>query len=57
MVDKAPAKIPYDTDEQVDELSEFYDFSSSYDAFDQGDFDGGDAIVPFEDDEEGAVTR
>lgn len=39
MIDKGHCKVPYDTDDQVAELSSFYDFSRSYDAYDSDDVD------------------
>ncbi|KAJ1457928.1 C2H2 type zinc-finger-domain-containing protein [Pelagophyceae sp. CCMP2097] len=45
MIDKQHAKVPYYTDDQVDELSEFYDFTSSYDDYDAAD---AQALVPKE---------
>lgn len=61
MIDKSHCKIAYDTDDQVDELSDFYDFSSSWNAYDDDDDDGDevweDASTEEDDDDEEEVVE
>lgn len=63
MIDKAHLKVAYETDEQVDELADFYDFSRTYEGLDEADAralapddDGSDGASASGDDDEGWET-